>query len=259
MNKKRLCVVIPIYKKELNKNEKSALESYEQYFQNVDFSFLAPKHLDCSYYNKTYPKFSIERFDNKFFKNAKTYNKLMLNRNVYARYQQYEYILIAQTDAIIFNYSANFEEFMDMGYDYIGSPWYSQPIKNLKNEPTWKYILKRIVIHNPSVLKSGNGGFSLRKVNSFITLLDEETLFLKLFWHFNEDIYFAYRGAVGNNRISVAPQKVGERFALDEGMKDKAEILKPAALHGWEVYFKDLAELNEVRNRCIQRFKQENK
>lgn len=250
MNKKRLCVVIPIYKEELNDNETSSLESYNRYFQNVDFSFIAPERLDCSFYIKAYPQYSIERFNDKYFKNAKTYNKLMLDRNVYARYSNYEYIVIAQTDAIIFNYETNFDKFMNMGYDYIGPPWYSHPIK--KDDSIWKYILKKLIIPDLSVLKAGNGGFSLRKIDKFIKLLDSDNLFLKLFWHFNEDIYFASRGTIGKNKISVAPQEVSEIFALDEDMKKKIETAKPVALHAWELYFSDLSELNEIRNRIIQ-------
>ena len=247
MNNKRLCVVIPIYKEELNHNEASALKSYERYFKDIAFSFVAPEHLNCAFYKENYPEYRINRFDSKYFKSVKAYNKLMLNGDLYKRYSGYHYIVIAQTDAIIFNYSANFEEFLDLEYDYIGPPWYSQPISRKKS--FWKYLIKRIVIHKPTVLKSGGGGFSLRKVDSFARLLSSENLFLKFFWHFNEDIYFAYRGNVGKNRISVAPQDIAEKFALEEGMKTKAEILKPVALHGWELYFKNVAEIDEARNR----------
>ncbi|MGX9418439.1 DUF5672 family protein [Vibrio sp. WJH972] len=247
MKTKRLCVIIPIHKEKLDQNEISALKSYQQYFENIDLSFIAPRALDCSFYEENYPNYSIRRFNNYYFKSPKTYNKLMLNKIFYTQYTNYEYIIIAHTDAIIFNYKADLNEFLDMGYDYVGPPWYSQPIS--RKTSNWKYLIKRIVIHKPSVLESGGGGFSLRKVDSFVRLLSLENLFVKIFWHFNEDIYFAYRGNVGKNRISVAPTEVAEKFALEEGMNTKAEVLKPIALHAWTHYFTSLEKLEEARQR----------
>ena len=50
-----------------------------------------------------------------------TYNQMMVERDFYKRFVEYEYILIYQLDAFVFR--DELEQFCDYGYDYIGAPW----------------------------------------------------------------------------------------------------------------------------------------
>jgi hypothetical protein len=75
------------------------------------------------------------------------YNNLMTDPRFYRLFRDYEYILIFQTDSLIFPFSPfAIEDFM--GWDYVGAPW----------------------IHIPQSC-GGNGGLSLRKTETMIRLL----------------------------------------------------------------------------------------
>ena len=63
---------------------------------------------------------------------------------------------IIQLDCWLFK--DRLDEFMSMGFDYIGAPW----MKNgLEGKP------------EPELWKVGNGGFSLRKVSSFLSVINQ--------------------------------------------------------------------------------------
>lgn len=76
------------------------------------------------------------------------YSKLLASSDFWKQFEN-EYILINQSDSIIFN--DNLDDFI--GYDYIGSPWL---------KPT-----------RPSQLFMGNGGFSLRKKDTMIKICNK--------------------------------------------------------------------------------------
>ena len=127
---KKICVVIPIYKIEINKNDRMSINSYYKYFDKYDLYFIASENLDCKQYINEFRNIIIKKFPNKYFKSAKTYNRLMLNYKFYSSFSEYEYMLIAQTDAIIVNPQINFEDFLTMDYDYYGAPWYKSVFEN---------------------------------------------------------------------------------------------------------------------------------
>lgn len=78
------------------------------------------------------------------------YNKLLTNPKFYQQLAAFSYVLIFQTDALIFPFSPyTIEDFL--GFDYVGAPWRHHDILNL----------------------GGNGGLSLRNISSMIRLLSE--------------------------------------------------------------------------------------
>ena len=99
-------------------------------------------------------QFRIEYFDDIYFKSNQSYSRLMLLPEFYKRFVDYDYMLIYQLDAFVF--SDRLIEFCDMEYDYIGAPM-----------PSWGKNWKEIGCN------IGNGGFSLRKIKSFIKVLNQ--------------------------------------------------------------------------------------
>lgn len=99
-------------------------------------------------------------FKKKYFRSNKSYSRLLLSDSFYDCFDDYDYMLIAQTDTYILNSNYSLEYFVDMSYDYYGAPWPSGPF------PTpfgIREYIKSIFVHNSEQLLVGNGGFSLRK------------------------------------------------------------------------------------------------
>ena len=237
-----MCVVIPIYKNALTKNEKLSVQSYLKYFKEYPLVFIAPEKIDEQYYRNLFPKIEIRKYDNRYFRSNKTYNKLMLSPEFYEGFSDYEYMLVAQTDAIVITLNANFDYFLSGAWDYIGAPWYTPIIKKY----TIKDFIKLLVIHHPNYCQNGNGGFSLRNIAALTKLLKKDRIYIKLLWWFNEDIYFTYRGQA-TKALRIADRDTSEKFALEENMKEQlTKGVCPVALHAWEKYFSSYKELEEL-------------
>ena len=101
------------------------------------------------------PGFKSIQFPDYFFKNREAYNELLLTEDFYQKFTDYEYILIYQLDALVF--SDQLKNWCQKGYDYIGAPLIHPRI----GQVSYKY----------RDYLCGNGGFSLRKVKSFIQIL----------------------------------------------------------------------------------------
>lgn len=170
--KKLVQIVIPIYKKTLNFFEKIALKQVSRILYKYPVTFVAPESLKFSY-GKRYDSIYIERFPDEYFKNINSYNRLMLSKNFYQRFLKYESILIYQLDAFVF--SDRLQEFCQMGYDYIGAPWLSGLTYEIYNKKYKNFV--------------GNGGFSLRNVESSLRVLQQEQSLCQN-WRANEDLFF---------------------------------------------------------------------
>ncbi|MDH6343378.1 hypothetical protein M2480_001367 [Parabacteroides sp. PFB2-12] len=153
----RTVVVIPVYEGMPKETEKISLRRCLKVLSNHSICLIAPEGLDISYYKSVFDKenipFLLELFPPVFFKGIAGYNKLMLSKDFYKRFEAWEYMLIYQLDAYVFSDKLN--EWASKGYDYIGAPW-----KKRNGE-----VIKDV---------SGNGGFSLRKTQSFISLFSSQ-------------------------------------------------------------------------------------
>ena len=147
-------VVIPIYKPVPDKLEKL---SFEQCINVLPYpiSIVAPTSLDVSYYKQKSKQIFIQRFDDDFFTSINSYNKLLLSKIFYKRFENFNYMLIHQLDAYVFKDELAF--WCSNGYDYIGAPWF-EDFKD-KGEELWKV---------------GNGGFSLRNIKSATKVLKKK-------------------------------------------------------------------------------------
>jgi hypothetical protein len=106
-----------------------------------------------------YPGFISKHFPAKFFGSPQAHGRLLLSRAFYEAFLDYEFILIYHLDALVF--SDELLEWCDRGYDFIGAPWLLSP-----DTP------------HITAQKVGNGGFSLRRVRSFLRVLDSKAYFV---------------------------------------------------------------------------------
>lgn len=146
-NKNKVAIVVPMYKSidKLSLDEQVSMRHLKKYLNHYDKYFISPKGLELNYGD-----FKIKYFGKKYFRGVINYSELMLREEFYQAFSEYDYILIYQTDVVVF--SDQLEEWCDRGYDYIGAPWFKDTLGSGYEYPD----------------ACGNGGFSLRKVDSAI-------------------------------------------------------------------------------------------
>lgn len=212
---KECAVVIPMYTPILKQQEIIALKQANKVFKKFDIIAAVPIGLAVEEDNFT----RIERFEADFFSSINAYNRLMLSPSFYKRFQQYEYILIYQLDAFVF--SDQLLYFCNLNYDYIGAPWL--------------YGIFNYVDASHYIWYVGNGGLSLRKVTSFINILEDRKP-LQSDQIKNEDLFFS---SIVDENFRIAPKEIALQFSFERQVKkcyQQNHNKLPFGCHAWERY-----------------------
>lgn len=147
-------VIVPAYKDKMTISEQKSFRKCVSLFDNHDIILAAPTHLRTSEYieiaEKANKKIRFVHFPSYYFSGLGGYNSLLLSRKFYKRFIEYDYLLIYQLDAFVFNNCL--DEWCKRDYDYIGAPSFPSS-DGLEINTAW----------------IGNGGFSLRKTSSFLS------------------------------------------------------------------------------------------
>ena len=147
-----VAVVIPVVRLPLSAEEEISMRHLRRYLGQFDRYIIGPQSLP-----KEFSDFALCRFPAHYFTDRYTYNRLLLTEQFYRAFANYEYILIYQLDCLVF--ASNLEEWCRKGWDFVGAPW-------LNNTKDPKLGFSRV----------GNGGLSLRRVNSALEVLKSEHL-----------------------------------------------------------------------------------
>lgn len=193
-------VVVPVYTTALNEYEKISLDRLYSVLGRYPIVVVKPRSLDISELQSRYPKLSEESFDDGYFRSVGDYNRLMLSAGFYERFSDCRYILICQLDAYVFR--DELAGWCEAGYDYIGAPWLVRPVYRFPLLRLTSFIKKQYcsLLNKPNGqvtnFKVGNGGFSLRRVESHLkavrALGPVIERYLSVRHHvFNEDVFFA--------------------------------------------------------------------
>lgn len=184
-DKHLVTVVIPIYKTELSAIERWAVaRNLSVLAPNREIAIMCPQDLDItpldSLMGLNSNRCRIERFAPAFFDGRLGYNQLMLSQDFYSRFHNSQFVVICQTDVVLFH--DNLDYWCSLNYDYIGAPWLPAPGDvegwNLARRAIYKlrrgWARLRGGFH-PVLLKwkVGNGGFSLRRVEAMLRVLDQ--------------------------------------------------------------------------------------
>ena len=167
MSCSQIAIVIPTHKVNLSKYEHISFSQCLRMLHRYPIHLVFPTGtaVECFPFVKTH-HFHIEYFDANYFKNDRGYNKLLLTKEFYQRFAAYTYILIYQLDAFIFR-----DELLDWcqkKLDYIGAPWLDD--MTLFYQSRLMRVLKKFCIPSPFDPMIGNGGFSLRNVQTHLFL-----------------------------------------------------------------------------------------
>ncbi len=185
MKKSQCIVLIPIYQEELNQYEKMSIYNTIDKFDGIyDIYYLIGNNFDI---NKFFEKNNIEtRYQTNYyifshieFNSISAYNTLLLSQNFYETFiDKYNYILIVQTDAYVFD-QFKLQNYINKGYNFIGAP-----------------IIFPNTLNRFSVFKRGiyyNGGLSLRNIKFCLdSLQDKEYInYLYSYGYVDEDMVFS--------------------------------------------------------------------
>lgn len=189
-NSDLVAIVVPTYKQHLTSDEKISLNHLTHFLGDYPKYLLAPKSLKVNYQG-----FQFKRFDDKFFQSTATYSDLMLSKRFYEAFSKYKYVLIFQLDALVF--SDQLVQWCQTDLDYIGAPW-----------------LRGSKVNHVEIPTVGNGGFSLRKVESFLKVLNSSVTGVGSNVHW--EAFRANRPAFG--RLLELPRKIAKQFKMFNGV-----------------------------------------
>jgi len=151
--KKLVAVVTPVYRLPLTSQEEISHKHLRHYLGKFDKYLVAPKSLSVSW-----PDFRVRHFKDAFFASISGYSKLLLTKQFYQAFAEYEYILIYQLDCLVFSH--DLEHWCARHWDYAGAPWF----RNHESDSAGGFWAV------------GNGGLSLRNVSSALAVLESKAL-----------------------------------------------------------------------------------
>lgn len=197
------CVVlIPLYKSELKAEEWASVEhNLAVLAERYIVRFIVPEGVDFSAVEQRFPHIEFMRVSEEWLgiKNGIAgYNRMMLSRDFYKLFSEFDYLLICQSDVWLFR--DELAAWCEQGYDYVGAPWPRKGIYDLW--PLRLYLfLRRLLSPSRRILRSdlfnkvGNGGLSLRRISSFVAACEryqEEIAYFLNNSHalYNEDVFW---------------------------------------------------------------------
>jgi hypothetical protein len=217
----KICIaLIPIYKSYLTQNEiRNITHSLKQLeYQNCVVSWLAPDNIDRSFYDRMFPHLPWSFHAPVHFRSVTDYSRLLLSEFFYEAYDQFEFMLIVQPDAVVLTPTLN--EWLNTPYDYVGAPWpkgweFALPVR-LRGEV--RSVTCRAFV--------GNGGLSLRRSRKIIQLLREfpeartawsnsgnpEDLLISMIATLSPSIILPTLGAASRFSLELEPEFFGALF-----------------------------------------------
>jgi hypothetical protein len=139
----------------LSDDESVSLATVRKKLSRFGICFAAPESLNLS---KIIQKAeSEERFPDHYFSGIDGYNQLLKSSVFYDRFSKNKYLLICQLDCLVL--SDNLEQWLSREFDYIGAPLFKP--KKSPEDGLWRV---------------GNGGFSLRNVQSHLRVLSNKVI-----------------------------------------------------------------------------------
>ncbi|WP_324671901.1 DUF5672 family protein [Hymenobacter sp. GOD-10R] len=156
-------MVTPVYKdfEDLDNTEKISFLQMCKVLCAYDIFIVTHASIDVDKYSDQVDcVINCKIFDKSYFADISGYNKLLIDIKFFGSFEGYDYMLITQLDVFVFKNNVSF--FTDKGYDYIGAPWFEGFGTASKDS---------------KIIGIGNGGFSLRNINSSLAVLKLLSLF----------------------------------------------------------------------------------
>lgn len=159
VNAKRVAVVIPHPNTDLTVSQEFSIQTCLAVLKGYPVFYLTKKSVSVEPLASYLDRVQVLYVDDERMATIESYSKFLMSPEFYRLFAQFEYILVHQLDAVVFE--DRLLEWCDKGYEYVGPPMFQG------EEP------------RPSLWQSGNGGFSLRKTSAFLELLASRRVFPK--------------------------------------------------------------------------------
>ena len=152
--KQEVCVAVPIYKSRLNPFEEVGFRRLFEVLGSYPILGLMPRGFQFEPPAGTGGKLRRVEFDARYFADGESYSQLICSRVFYDALAEFGHVLLHQLDCYVFR--DELMEWCGKGYDFIGAP-----------------IFEGFFPKDPAQVGSfvGNGGFSLRRVETFRKVL----------------------------------------------------------------------------------------
>jgi len=151
--KKEVVILVIAHKAILDEHEIVSLKQLYKILGKHPIKFICPEGLNISKYKEIIDNPEFDFIDPWWQSTYANFNKLKISPLLYKKYKNYKYILFYEPDAYVFRDDLLY--WCAKGYDYIGAPWFDGWSK--ANE-------------NSKFMGVGNGGFSLRKIDSALAI-----------------------------------------------------------------------------------------
>ena len=142
-----VAVVVPCHRLTLERADEVGLRHLRRHLGEYDTYLVLPEGLEG-----TIDGLPVKRFDARLFRDHRAHQRLMLSPRLYDAFSGYEFVLVYHLDSLVFE--DRLAEWCGLGYDYVGAPW-----------------TRRGPDGSPFFTGVGNGGFSLRRVESCLRAL----------------------------------------------------------------------------------------
>lgn len=179
----KTAVVVTFVWREMNQKERCSFNQGYKILGSHPFVVVHPKSYSVEYLKQRYPKITTLSLPDENFESVETYNSLMLSSWFYSLFSDYEYMLIYQIDAYVFNDQLDY--WTTLGYDYIGAPWMLNDnlYQRLIGQWVTRLLQKRAIlnnhIHSAHLFhKVGNGGLSLRRISKMKEIMEKNKEFI---------------------------------------------------------------------------------
>jgi len=206
--------------------EEISLRHLNHYLGKYDKYLLIPESLDFEL-----PGLRTKPFDDSFFGSMDAHIRMLFSSRYYQAFTDYKYILTYHLDSLVF--SDQLEQWCSRDYDFIGAPWVKHP-----DSPN--------AVDSPYEGKVGNSGFSLKKVSTFLKILNSPEFALEPgeYWKKNH----AHRSLL--QRLLNLPKRLlmhshqfnNVRFELDRWSQSEELFLITRASHYYPDYRVPVAE-----------------
>ncbi len=153
--KGKAAILIISHKEKLSQYEKISLRQCIKVLGKYPIFFICPEGLNTEDYDEFLNSAKFDFIAPKWQSTYKNFNRLKIEPFLYKRYSKFQYILYYEPDAFVFK--DDLDHWMKQGYDYVGAPWFEGWSKAEEGAP---------------FSGVGNGGFSLRNVQSALKVLN---------------------------------------------------------------------------------------
>lgn len=233
---RQAAIVIPVYKSIPTSHERIALNRCLEILGDHAILLMAPENMDLTHYLKFNSGIAVYTFEPRHFQSIQAYDRLMLSKQFYSRFLAYEFILIYQLDAFVFEDQLN--EWCAKRIDYVGAPWIDIPAIDYIASTATRLRRQFPVLRNRLNNKVGNGGFSLRRVKSFLRILSIWQGKAQN-WPYYEDTFWSFFATSYDPFFKIPEFDEALKFAFEHSPAKCFEMNErrlPFGCHGWEKY-----------------------